>query len=280
MPVSGAATSATRENAARSLTVTEEVLAYLERDRIYAAYAIAQLTDPPSKKTQAMVDESQAPAICVHLKDVELPFLLSMGDQQGVASILSAGLCPWQAYLVYKPDQAGVVESFYRPYRRTAMLRMHVTQDAFLPVEGDAVRLTGLHASKVNQLYTTEMSCHIYPRQIDMGVYYGIWRDGRLAAVAGTHVVSPGQGIGAVGNVLTHALYRGAGCAAICTSAVTQELLGYCRDVVLNVKEDNIAARRVYERLGYREHCLYFEAFGTWRLRRFLGWLTGRRFVT
>lgn len=263
----------------RSLTRREEVLAYLEQDRVYAAYAIGQLEDLSSGKCDAMVAESAPPTLCIHLKGAELPFLLSLGSEQGVADIFGRGLCPWQAYLVYKPDQAATVESFYSPHRKTAMLRMHVTEETFVPAEGDAVRLTGGHASELNRLYLTEMSCYINARQIEKGIYYGMWRNGRLAAVAGTHIISHTQGIAAVGNVFTHSQHRRSGCAAVCTSAVTKELLRSCRDVVLSVKDDNMTARQVYERLGYRAHCRFFEAYGTWRLRTLLGRLTGGRFV-
>lgn len=263
----------------RRLTRREEALAYLEQDRVYAAYAIGQLVDLSPGKCEAMAAESSAPALCIHLKGAELPFLLALGSDQGVADIFGGGLCPWQAYLVYKPDHAATVESFYSLHRKVAMLRMHVTEETFVPVYGDAVRLTRGHASELNRLYLTEMNCYVNGRQIEQGKYYGVWRDGRLAAVAGTHVISQSQGIAAVGNVFTHPEHRRSGCAAICTSVVTQELLRTCRDVVLSVKDNNTTARQVYERLGYRAHCRFFEAYGTWRLRTLLGRLTGRRFA-
>ena len=43
------------------------------------------------------------------------------------------------------------------------------------------------------------------------GVYYGVRVGGRLVAAAGTHVISPTARLAVVGNVLTHAHYRGRG---------------------------------------------------------------------
>jgi predicted GNAT family acetyltransferase len=59
--------------------------------------------------------------------------------------------------------------------------------------------------------------------------------------------------------VLTRLAYRGRGMARSCTSAVTEEALEQHRDVVLNVREDNVPAISVYERLGYQTHGLFIE---------------------
>ena len=53
---------------------------------------------------------------------------------------------------------------------------------------------------------------------------------------------------------MTHPDYRARGFAKLTTSAVTQELLRTCDEVVLNVRSDNPAAIAAYTALGYREH--------------------------
>ena len=91
------------------------------------------------------------------------------------------------------------------------------------------------------------------------GVYYGIRVGGQLVAAAGTHVISPTARLGVVGNVLTHAHYRGRGFATAVTGAVTAELLRTCDQVVLNVRSDNPPALKAYRRLGYQEHVRFEE---------------------
>jgi len=86
------------------------------------------------------------------------------------------------------------------------------------------------------------------------GVYYGVRNAGRLVAAAGTHVISREHRLAAVGNVMTHHDFRGRGYAKAVTSAVTQELLRMCDDVVLNVRADNPPALAAYTALGYVEH--------------------------
>ena len=60
-----------------------------------------------------------------------------------------------------------------------------------------------------------------------------------LVAAAGTHVISRTARLAVVGNVLTHADFRGRGFATAVTGAVTAELLRSCDQVVLNVRADN-----------------------------------------
>ncbi|MFH1486056.1 MAG: GNAT family N-acetyltransferase, partial [Chloroflexota bacterium] len=219
-----------------------------------------------------------SPALCIDFKQGAAPFFFVMGEEQGVMDILGSGLCPWQVYLAYQPHQRPAIESFYRLHQKTSMRRMHVTNNSFKAADGGAVRLTGADANEVNWLYLRGMNCYVQPRQIEEGTYCGIWHHGHLVSVAGTHVISQSQGIAAVGNVFTHPQHRCQGLAVACTSAVTQELLRTCRDVVLNVRDDNAQATRVYERLGYREHCLFVEALGVWRLRTLLKRLARRFF--
>jgi predicted GNAT family acetyltransferase len=84
--------------------------------------------------------------------------------------------------------------------------------------------------------------------------------DGRLVAVAGTHVVSRQEHVAVVGNVFTHPAYRGRGYATAATSAVTEALLEHCDHVVLTVDPNNAPAVAAYARLGYREVCQLVEA--------------------
>ena len=95
---------------------------------------------------------------------------------------------------------------------------------------------------------------------LDQGAFHGLWENGQLLAVAGTHLVAPTEDVAAVGNVYTRRDRRGRGLAAAVTSAVVDELLRMrIRTIVLNVNQSNAAAIRVYERLGFRRHCSYFE---------------------
>ena len=101
------------------------------------------------------------------------------------------------------------------------------------------------------------------PWQIAHGVFYGVWHDSALVATAGTHVWSAAEGVAAVGNVFTQPEFRGRGYATLCTAAVAREAIAAGLDtVVLNVRQDNAPAIRVYEKLGFRRYHLCIEGSG------------------
>jgi RimJ/RimL family protein N-acetyltransferase len=58
--------------------------------------------------------------------------------------------------------------------------------------------------------------------------------------------------------------WRGHGLSTQVTSAVTADLLSLnLRTIVLNVREDNATAIRVYEHVGFQRYCSFLEAVAT-----------------
>jgi predicted GNAT family acetyltransferase len=95
---------------------------------------------------------------------------------------------------------------------------------------------------------------------LDTGRYVGIRRDGRLACVAGVHVWSPTWRVAALGNVATLPSLRGSGLATSACARLCRVLLDDGIDVVsLNVRADNAAAIRAYEKLGFTRAAEYVE---------------------
>jgi len=96
---------------------------------------------------------------------------------------------------------------------------------------------------------------------VDAGIYFGVRDAGELVAVAGTHVLTPRAA--AVGNVYVRHDARRRGLAARVTAAVARELRQRgIETVVLNVRQDNATAIRVYEKLGFVVHGEFLEGFG------------------
>jgi predicted GNAT family acetyltransferase len=155
------------------------------------------------------------------------------------------------------------------------VLRMAVDRKSFRPFAGPAERLTSRDVDDLNRLYKLGFRAAFPNSIIEEGVYYGVRVGGRLIAAAGTHGISRREGISIVGNVMTHADFRGHNFAKMVTSAVTTELLSQVRDVTLNVHADNASAVAAYTRLGYRIHCRLIERLGrrrssgSWLIRPF-----------
>lgn len=245
------------------LTGISEILPILEHGQSYSAAAIAHL-EPGffelSKWFIAMHHDDFA--LCLISRSMTPCYIFTMGNADVLDCLLDATSLPGEAFITCQPDHLDTVERYYELDSHFLMRRMIVTRDSFTPMAEMATRLRPPHTKELNMLYESHTGHVFSPRQIRRGVYYGIWQNDRLVAVAGTHLISPTYGIAYVGNVLTHHDYRNQGMASICTSAVTADLLDSCTKVVLNVEPQNLPAIRAYCGLGYKDDCLIVEALG------------------
>jgi predicted GNAT family acetyltransferase len=237
------------------------LLTFLEEDRLFAAYAIADMDDAEFPRTRwGIALEADRPvAVAMEYRGISPQHLFVMGDREGIAGILRDVISTKVAYLATRPETVPALTERYRVDPPTDMVRMVVDRDTFRPVVGDAVRLDVGDTKHLNRLYELGLTAWLPPEAVAAGVYYGVRRGTRLIAAAGTHVISATYGLAAVGNVFTHREHRGQGYAKIVTSAVTAELLRMLPEVVLNVRADNPPALAAYRALGYREHTHFEE---------------------
>jgi GNAT superfamily N-acetyltransferase len=253
------------------LTNRSHIQAYLETDRLYAAYAIGDL-EPGlfelCEWTGSVVDD-RLDALALHYHGLEPPALFVMGSVSGLRAILGQASGPRRVYLTCREERLSVTREFYAWEQVIPMFRMVLPPASFSPVEGHCLRLGTKHAEQLVALYALGGGAVAFsPSQIAGGVFYGASADGQLVAAAGTHLVSPTYGVAAVGNVFTHPEYRGRGYGSATTTAVVAELLALeIRDVVLNVGQENDRAISIYERLGFERYCPFLE--GPASIRRF-----------
>jgi ribosomal protein S18 acetylase RimI-like enzyme len=257
----GATRVGQREIDARQTRDRALLRSFLERDRLRAAYAICDLEEREFGRTRWGIATEAGRVISVVLEYGGLTPqpLFVMGDPEGIWAILRDVIRPRLAYLAADPSQLGAVEAHYRIDPGPPMLRMVVSRHSFRPAEGPAVRLLPVEIGDLNRLYGLGFTAWLPADSVASGVYYGIRIGNKLAAAAGTHVISPEARLGVVGNVMTAPDHRGRGYAKVTTSAVTSELLLTCDEVVLNVRSDNPPAIAVYRALGYREYWRFEE---------------------
>ena len=234
---------------------------FLERDRLFAAYAICDLEDREFNKTRwgAAWAGDQIVAVVLEYAGLSPQPLFVLGDNDGIDRVLSDLIHPRAAYVAALPDQLPAVTHHYRIDPGPPMVRMWVDRAHFRPYPGEVQRLLPIEIGDLNRLYQLGFASWLPASAIGDGVYYGIRVGGRLVAAAGTHVISPTARLAVVGNVLTQEQYRGRGYATAATGAVTAELLRFCDQVVLNVRSDNPPALQAYRRLGYLEHVRFEE---------------------
>jgi RimJ/RimL family protein N-acetyltransferase len=230
-------------------------LAFLSPDRIGLVSAF-----------EARLDDRWA--LAVHTRGGLGAATYLVGEDKLIAALLKLHPGPRHALLTCSPEHSQTLLSSYHLWRPQVMLRMQLDSAEFAPPEAalPVRRLGHADAGDLNRLYALEGDGFWYSgRQIAEGVYYGCHVRGQLVAAAGTHAYSTTEGVGVVGNVFSHPDFRNRGYGSAVTAAVTAHLRERCGLIVLNVDPANRGARRVYEKLGYREVGRILEAMATRR---------------
>jgi GNAT superfamily N-acetyltransferase len=250
------------EFAVQRLTDTSTIREILAADSAYAAYALAQLEPRLFSLSEWYGATGPAgSALVLHSRGGLGRALFASGDPAALDAILSLHPGARFAFGSLHLEHRAVMEKYFILTRPQTMIRMSITPQALrVPGGHEAVRLTGRDVNAVNRLYSIEGGPTSYRAvHIDDGVYYGIIDNGKLIAIAGTHVVSRREGVAVVGNVFTHPRFRGQGHAKKVTAAVSDELLRTCQLVVLTVEESNEPAVAAYRRIGYEPVCTLHE---------------------
>ena len=244
-------------------TTTDRALLrdFLERDRLYAAYAICDLEEREFGRTRWAVasDADEVVSLVLEYNGPTPQPLFVMGRTDGIATILRDVIRPRAAYVAMRSEMLSAVEGFYRVDPGPPMVRMWVDRARFRPYPATVQRILPVEIGDLNRLYQLGFASWLPSSTVAEGVYYGIRVNGSLVAAAGTHVVSPAARLAVIGNVLTHVDYRGRGFATAVTGAVTADLLRMCDQVALNVRADNPPAINAYRRLGFVEYIRFEE---------------------
>ena len=93
-----------------------------------------------------------------------------------------------------------------------------------------------------------------HKRTHDLGTYLGIRRDGKLVAMAGERLKIPGYT--EVSAVCTHPDHTGHGYARILMAEVMHRILARGETPLLHVRQDNVRAIQLYQRLGFNQRVL------------------------
>lgn len=237
------------------------IRALLESDRPWAAYALADLEPRFREYCQWLAREDSPPALVLLYRRADPPVIFALGTARRLTPLVEEIEEP-ALILHVRPEALPAIENRFRVEELRPQWRMILEPDDLRPVpSGDVARLGPGDVEAIRALYADgeprgEAPDFFDASMVEQGVFQGVREGAHLVAVAGTHVVSPAESVCAIGNVYVRRDRRGCGLAARVTSAVAAEALARgLRTVALNVSQQNRAALRVYESLGFRLYC-------------------------
>jgi len=242
------------------------VRAVLERDREWAAFALADLAPEHCGYCEWHLADG-ATALVLIYRGFNPPLFFAQGNATDVMPLIADVASEPELYVSLRGDLlAHMASAGYQVHDAKRLYRMVQRSPTASPVDGLVRRLGAEDYYALDRLYadgeaTGERPAFFQQSSMANGVYFGVYDGDALVATAGTLVCAPEQSVACIGNVYVRRDRRGRGLGSAVTSAVAGELrtMGL-RTIALNVRTDNHAAVRVYERLGFERYCEYQEA--------------------
>ena len=115
-----------------------------------------------------------------------------------------------------------------------------------------AVRLEAEHVPQMLELAAMTRPGPFGPRTCELGEYFGVLEAGRLTAMAGERTEA--SGLREISGVCTHPDFQGRGLARRLMEHLIRIELKRKQTPFLHVMHENIHARGLYERMGFRYH--------------------------
>jgi len=254
-----------------------EIARFLRRRPAVHAYALGDLDDffwPHTRWLGLLVDGELSQVVLVY-DEPDPPVLLALAEEpeEAMTELLVAAVdrLPPTLYAHVTPSLlAGIEHVLVTSSGPVAHRKLGLARPGSLaPYDTEAVDRLGLHdLPEVERFYSLAYpGTWFQARMLETGRYVGIRRDGELVCVAGVHVWSPTWRVAALGNVATLPEARGTGLATAACARLCRMLLADGVDTIsLNVRADNDAAIRAYEKLGFAHATDYVEVVLTSRM--------------
>src|SRR5262245_532844 len=235
------------------LTDLQNIRARLEEDRPWTAFALADLEPPYAVHANWFAPAGNRHAIGLLYGAFGTPIVLCSGQSDEWPNLLremdhAIGEAR-DVYAVVRPELLPAIRIQYQTIEERPMVRMVLHPGSFRPVFSDNVTRVGPSSlDLVRTLFADDPPLFFLPSMLNDGLYYGVREDDGLVALAGTHVLARDVSVAALGNIYTRPDRRGRGLAGAVTSSVARALIDMgIATIVLNVREDNHPAVRVYE---------------------------------
>lgn len=242
----------------------DRVRRLLETDRVWAAYALADLEPPYSTRSRWILGERSVGLLYSGLQPPLFFFLGEPTEIEQAAALLPPGPIQYGLLATHRAR----LDDRLRVGREARMWRMVLADRPAPPGSSPARRISSGDIPEVIRLFGDHVDRPdaFHPDQVSRGVFFGIDVGGSLVSLAGTHVIGRATRVAAIGNVFTHPDHRGKGYGAAACAAVVRALIDDgLETIVLNVGMDNEPGLRLYTTLGFRPFCGYYEGSGELR---------------
>ena len=188
------------------------------------------------------------------------PFLGAASAEVDIAEAIESLVAPDESvYLLGMLPEvpAGWQVEAFRP------LAQMVCEQPLEVVDGpDIIPLDETHRGDVLALTALVYPHYFRERTMEMGRYFGIYQDARLAAIIGERLGT--DTYTEMSAICTHPDFNGRGYARRLTAMLANDTLARGRTPFLHVSHENTRAKQLYEQIGFRHR----PDIGFWSLRR------------
>ena len=126
---------------------------------------------------------------------------------------------------------------------------MIIREKIQITFDNEIIKLTEEHKKELFDLVYLVQPGYFKTKTFLLGSYYGIFNDGKLAAIAGERMKM--NNFTEVSAIITHPDHTGKGYAKQLTSHVVNNIFDEGKIPFLHVLESNIGAVKLYEKLGF-----------------------------
>ena len=188
------------------------------------------------------------------------PFLAVREASASVDEAVAALVAPGESVYMLGIAPLEVGNASVHAYPELAQM---VCDSPLEDVDGPVIRALGeLEREDVLSLTALVYPHYFRPRTMEMGRYFGIYEDDRLAAMIGERMGS--LSAREISAVCTHPDFNGRGYARRLMAFLTNDLIARGLQPFLHVSHENTRAKVMYERQGFRVR----RNIGFWALKR------------
>lgn len=232
-------------------------LDFLGKERILHIFTIYDLKYM-REKTEVWV-ASRDDGIVGYLLEFDKRVIHMHGDAETVVRLLPSVNLDEPVFII-EPHHLPVVEEVFRPIEPTdrssrgKITRFQVLRtdaQTFQPVIRHNVRRLGAEDLEEVSKGLGEELAKTVEKAIRGGVAFGAYDSGALASIATVPQII--ENIALIRGVYTRASLRNRGLATSVSSALVAELMRLGKEPLLWFARDNLPARRIYEKTGFKE---------------------------